>query len=319
MELNKKENMLIDNNLRKMTKLRISITDACNMRCVYCLPKDASFMHSSKWLSADELYQLSSIFTSLGINQIRLTGGEPLLRKDFREIVLKLSALPLKIFGLTSNGTYLENHLKFLRDTNFRHINVSLDSLNENTFYKISNKHALQSVIRSIQACVKYNMKVKVNAVIIKNVNDHEIPSFLEFAKNENVEIRFLELMKIGLANAHWERDFVSGDEILNQIKRHYDIIPRISSKDSTAQNHVTSDGILFGVIASESKPFCKHCSRLRLSADGKLRACLMAKHAYDLKGRSYEQIKAIASMALGDKPMVRLPMQDQNMNTIGG
>lgn len=311
---------LVDVFGRKMKKLRVSILDACNFRCYYCMPKQPEFMHKSEWLSAEQIHDISQNLVSLGLSEIRVTGGEPTLRKDFREIILKLSDLSLSRLGLTTNGFRLGEELSFLKDTNCKYINVSLDSLSEQTFVEITGNRYLTQIKKNIEAASKLEFRVKVNVVLMKGVNDDELFNFLEFAREANVELRFLELMKIGQANHLWANSkFISSKEVRDTIGEKIDLTPCLSEADSTSTNYLTPFGTKIGFISSESNPFCHSCSRLRLSASGVLRGCLMKEDGISLKGIAFEKYPMILSKVIATKPYSRIYELPQNMYQVGG
>ncbi|MCB0365001.1 MAG: GTP 3',8-cyclase MoaA [Bdellovibrionaceae bacterium] len=310
---------LKDNYGRKMRKLRVSLLDACNFRCFYCMPMKPQFMSSKKYLAPQELVRICSLMVDQGIEQIRLTGGEPTLRKEFKEIMVGLADLPLKKLGLTSNGFWLEQHLDFLYDLNCRHINISLDSLNRNQFKEITRVDGLHRALESIRAAHQKGMEVKVNTVVMRGINDHEIEDMVRFADEEGIEVRFLELMRIGQACGDQKDMFVSAKEILARVSAFGELVVDEREADSTSFNFKTPNGGSVGFIASESMPFCHTCSRLRLSADGKLRACLMLDKGFDLKNMTDEEITAAAHRVIHFKPYERLDEVAQDMNQIGG
>ena len=180
-----KTNKLIDSYGRRIRKLRVSLLDACNFRCFYCMPEDVKFKSHKDWLSTEEILNISSLMVGYGVEQIRLTGGEPLMRKGFREIVTGLSDLPLQKLGFTTNGFYLERELDFLKDTNCKHINISLDSLNEDKFNVITRKKSFHKVYPAILKAANSGLKVKVNTVLLKGINDNEILDF--FVKSGDI------------------------------------------------------------------------------------------------------------------------------------
>lgn len=310
---------LIDSQGRKIRKLRVSLLDACNFRCFYCMPEDANFMKSSQWLTAEEIKSLCGILTNYGIEQIRITGGEPTLRKDFRKIVEYLSELPLKKLALTTNGYKLNKELEFLSDTTCRNINVSLDSLTEKKFEKITRSNHFNSVIEGIDKAIDKGFSIKVNTVIMKGINDNELSKFVEFSKERGIEVRFLELMKIGQACGVQDNLFVSADEMLKEIRKNENLTAVNVERDATAFSFLTESGAKIGFIASETKPFCGNCSRWRLSADGFLRACLMSSSGINIKNMKTEDLEDQLQQLLLMKPFTRIDSIQQDMNQIGG
>ena len=310
---------LVDHYGRVMHKLRVQLTDACNFRCFYCMPSDARFLPSSECLRAAELIEICSVLVDLGIDEIKLSGGEPTIRKDFDEIVRGLSDLPLKKLGVTTNGFCLEEKLSVLKGTRCQHINVSLDSLTEERFQAITKANHFKNVYRGILLSKAMGFHLKVNVVLMRGVNDDEIFDFLEFSRRHNIEVRFLELMKIGCARLNHKRHFISAKEIIGKIEERHSLTPLSVNIDSTAFNFVTDHGARIGFIASESQPFCGFCSRLRLTASGILRSCLMSEKGISLRGKNGSEYLDILKSVITMKPMDRLEKIDQPMYQIGG
>lgn len=310
---------LVDSYGRKIRKLRVSLLDACNFRCVYCMPLNPVFMDSSRWLSPEEIERVCATLVDFGLEQIRLTGGEPTLRDDFRDIVLRLSTLPIKKFGLTTNGWNLTKELDFLNDTNCRHINISLDSLTKETFSRIARRDYFDKVLDSILSAKRLGFHVKINTVLIKGINDHEIFDFIRFSAEHKVEVRFLELMSIGQVRGSKDKLFVSASEVIQMISNREELTGEQSECDSTSFNFKTPSGASIGFIASETRPFCHNCSRWRLSADGFLRACLMSEkgiYIRDVDPRNYKfKLKELLTM----KPYKRIDRVEEHMYKIGG
>lgn len=308
--------MLIDPSGRKIRKLRVSLTDKCNLRCHYCMPVDQKFMDESRYLSPEEICDVVRELVAHGLEEVRLTGGEPLMRKSFPQILSMLSSLRLKKIALTTNGIYLDQYLDLLKECGVFHLNISLDSLDAENFKKITKGNQLERIILNIRKAVNLGMVVKINTVMMKGVNDHEILDFVAFAKNENVEVRFLELMRIGHARAEQNEQFMTAREMIAQIKEVHGLKSIVMPEDSTSYNFVTDTGANIGFIASESEPFCGHCSRWRLSADGILRACLLKEEGLSVKT---EDRLIVYQELLGMKPVSRPKEVTHSMNEIGG
>lgn len=310
---------LTDQYGRTIRKLRVSLTDKCNLRCHYCMPVDATFMSEDRYLSPAEYESFVAELVGYGLEEVRLTGGEPLVRKSFEEIADRLGALPLKKLGLTTNGILLKKFLPVLKRNRIHHLNVSLDSLRPETFRRITNGNRLPAVLEGIEAAVNEGFHVKINVVAMKGVNDEEFPDFVELAEHLGVEVRFLELMRIGFALKEQEHQFISAGEILRRLQDRYTFRPQSREKDSTSVNYVTTSGAEIGFIASESQAFCGQCSRWRLSADGILRACLLKDDGLSVRGTSAEEREAIYQRVLGMKPGLRPKEVAHQMNAIGG
>jgi GTP 3',8-cyclase len=308
--------MLIDKEDRRIKKLRISLTDKCNLRCHYCMPVDQRFMDEARYLSPAEIQEVTSELQSLGVEEVRLTGGEPLLRKSFPEIIERLGGLRLKKLSLTTNGIFLDRYLDMLKAQRIYHINVSLDSLNEETFRKVTFGNQLQKIVSNIRLAVSQGFVIKLNVVMMRGINDHEVLDFVRFSEEESVEVRFLELMRIGFAREDQVKQFISARELTSRIRANHELRPLKMPHDSTSFNYMTENGANVGFIASESQPFCGQCSRWRLSADGILRACLLKDDGLDIKKRKRNEIY---QELLGMKPSIRPAEVNHSMNTIGG
>jgi len=311
--------LLIDQYGRRIRKLRISLTDKCNLRCHYCMPLDTTFISEHRYLSPAGIVEIAKELFGFGLEEIRLTGGEPLLRKGFDDIALGLAEIPFRKRGLTTNGVRLSQHLPILKDAAFNHLNISLDSLREDRFEKITQGKNLKTVIAAIEQASLMGFQVKINAVAMKGVNDDEFFDFVQFAKNNNCEIRFLELMKIGHARSFQERQFISAQEILTLLRERMKLEPVVTTEDSTSFSYLNGQKVKIGFIASETQAFCGTCSRWRLSAEGILRGCLFRDEGLDLKGQSSEQRLVTYSEVLKMKPYSRPESVAHQMNSIGG
>lgn len=312
-------NLIKDPHGRIIRKLRVSLIDACNFRCFYCMPENARFMARKELLTPEEIETICSYLTARGIEELRLTGGEPTMRREFDEIVGRLAKLAVKKFGLTSNGLILKNKLALLKDANCTHLNISLDSLRPERFNKIVRRNGFHDVLDCVLRAKEMGFALKLNVVIMRGVNEDEILDFVKFSADHGIEVRFLELMRIGQVAAKANHKYVSADDILQQIKGHYSVRSRKVAVDATAYSFEVSNGAMVGFIASESKPFCGNCSRWRLTADGHLRACLMSQKGVSLRGVPLGLYPQLLDQVLGMKPTGRLTSVGQNMNEIGG
>lgn len=314
-----KARTLIDPHGRWIRKMRVQLTDVCNFRCTYCMPPDIKFQPSSTLLPPDELVAMCGGLVNAGIRQLRLTGGEPLARREFRQIVEGLSTLPVEKLGLTTNAYWLEEWLPFLADTPCRHLNISLDSLQADKFHRITGNAHFDKVHRAILRAKDMGFAVKVNAVLLREANFDEVEDFAAFSARYEIPVRFLELMKIGPQRERHHRDFVTAREVIDRLRQRMTLTPMDDDADATAFSFRTDQGGEVGFIASESQPFCGTCSRLRLSARGKLRACLMSEDGVDLKGVPLEQYPDMLARVMPMKPTGRLPEIAQSMHEIGG
>ncbi len=311
--------LLIDGYGRQMRKLRVSLLEACNFRCFYCMPAAIRFAANPKQLSPTELHTICQALVSGGISQIRVTGGEPTLRKDFREVMTALASLPLEKFGMTSNGFLLEPQLPLLKALGCHYLNISLDSLQADNFNRMTRSMGFEKVMSSILQAHEMGFQLKLNTVILRGENDHELLDFVRFSEATGIEVRFLELMKIGMARQFQPEAFISAEEQISQIQRAFSLSPIAVEKDATAFSFQTQGGGKIGFIASESRPFCGDCSRLRLSHDGKLRACLMVNQGQSLRNLSETELLKVTRQVMALKPFQRRESVAQNMYRIGG
>jgi GTP 3',8-cyclase len=279
---------LLDTFGRVHNNLRISVTDRCNLRCTYCMPEEVTFLDKKELLTFEEITRFVEVAAPLGIDKIRLTGGEPLMRRDLPRLVQMLCAVPgIRDVGLTTNGILLAEQAQAFFDAGLRRINVSLDTLNPDKFRQITRRDGLERVIAGILAAKRAGFEpVKVNAVSIRNFTEDEVVPLARFAREHGCEMRFIEYMPIGADQ--WERNKVYfAHEILEQLER--DVAPLVPVEDydpraPAMEFRYTDGGGRIGIIASVSRPFCLKCNRLRLTAEGKLRNCLFALDEVDVK-----------------------------------
>ncbi|MCK5581415.1 MAG: radical SAM protein [Candidatus Omnitrophica bacterium] len=319
MSLKNIQNQLIDPYGRVIHKLRVQLIDACNFRCFYCMPSNAKFFRPSELLTASELLHICSGLVDSGIDEIRISGGEPTIRKDFEEIVAGLSSLDLLKLGVTTNAVTLKSKLPFLKSTQCRYINISLDSLTKRGFYAITKTDEFHVAYDAILKAKQMGFHVKVNVVLLKGVNDHEIFDFIDFSAKQKIEVRFLELMKIGLHHDQHAKLFISAQEIIERIELRDKLTPQSMNCDSTSFNFRTLAGAQIGFIASESQPFCCFCSRLRLTAQGVLRACLMVKKGINFRDKEKSEYPKLLQSVIAMKPTDRINSIAQPMYQIGG
>ena len=313
---------LVDSHGRRMKKLRLNLLDACNMRCMYCMPEDQKFNKLSDLLTPEQIKTIVTNLTQFGIEEVRLTGGEPLMHPQFREILSALKKCDLKKLAITTNAILLDKEMDFLIENNIKNLNISFDSLNENSFNFITKTITFQQVLNSILKANDLGFNIKINAVMMKNINFEEIDQFLEFSSKHNIEVRFLELMKIGQALQHYERHFVSADQIIEKISENWKLTKVPMPNDSTSFNYIATNGekkAKIGFIASESKPFCGGCSRLRLSNKGVLRPCIMINEGPNISETPIEQYSAVLNELINKKPNYRIEETKIKMNEIGG
>ncbi len=310
---------LIDPHQRRIRKVRISLLDACNFRCFYCMPEKPKFLPAKNWLTGEEIERICQVFWQHGIEEIRLTGGEPTLRKDFQDIVRRLSKIPFRKLGLTTNGYSLNKFLPVLKDSKCQFINISLDSLREDRFNDITRTHAFHKVMNSIKSAAKLGFVVKINVVLMKGINDDELLDFVKFSAEHQITVRFLEVMKIGQACTLQKEVFLAAEEAIRTLLEKESLTPVIKEYDSTSFEFTSLSGARIGFISPVSQSFCHSCSRWRLSAEGFLRACLMSQKGLALKGQSTEELAETFSKVLMMKPLSGLDAVSQNMHAIGG
>jgi cyclic pyranopterin phosphate synthase len=282
------ETPLTDTFGRIHDNLRVSVTDRCNLRCTYCMPEEVEFLDRAQLLSFEEIAQFVRVAVSLGIRKLRLTGGEPLLRRELSRLVRMLAEIPgVDDLGLTTNGLLLAPHAAALRDAGLQRINVSLDTLDEGRFRQIARRDGLGQVLEGVAEAKRVGLApVKVNAVIIRGVNDVDVVPLARWARAEWHEMRFIEYMPIGAEP--WERGkCYFAHEMLDAIEEQVGPLRPADGHDprSPAMELQYDDGVKVGFIASVSRPFCRMCNRLRLTCDGKLRNCLFALDEIDVKG----------------------------------
>lgn len=277
------QNQLHDTFGRLHNYLRISLTDACNLRCTYCMPNEKVLVTpSSKMMSVDEIVAIATTFVKLGVNKIRLTGGEPLVRKDAKEIILKLSELPVEL-TISTNAVLVDEYIDVFKQANISSVNVSLDTLDADEFFAITKRGDFEKIKKNIFLLLANDFKVKVNMVVMKGVNEHAILDFINWTKDFKLDVRFIEFMPFS-GNA-WNREKVfSQQEMLNLISEKYSFVKLIDEPNDTAKKYTVPDHQgTFGFISTVTEPFCGTCNRLRLTADGKMKNCLFSEGETDL------------------------------------
>ena len=278
----------LDRYARPLSNLRVSVTDRCNLRCQYCMPeRDYVWLPRRDILDFEEISGLVDVFTTLGVDRVRLTGGEPLVRRDLPRLVRLLSDKPaLKDLAVTTNGVLLADQARALRDAGLPRLTVSLDTLRPERFRAMTRRDDLPQVLDGIAAAGACGFApLKLDSVLIRGVNDDEIEDLIEFARSAGAEVRFIEYMDVGGATRWSRTDVVSRAEILDRVARRYGIsepVPRDAS--APAERFRLPDGLVFGVIASTTAPFCGACDRSRLTADGLWYSCLYASAGIDLR-----------------------------------
>ncbi|MDA9851915.1 GTP 3',8-cyclase MoaA [Flavobacteriaceae bacterium] len=335
--MKKKTHLLEDRFERKHNYLRISLTERCNLRCAYCMPVDGvTLSPAANLMNANEVFEIARLFVAYGVDKIRLTGGEPSVRKDFPQIVERLSQLPVKL-SLTTNAVSIDRHIPLLKASKVNTLNISLDTLNAVRFKKITFRDYFDRVYQNILLLIQSGFQVKINAVLMKGVNEEEILDFIQFTKNHPVVFRFIEFMPFD--GNQWNREkTVSYKEIMDQIATEYapEEILRIQDEpnDTTKNYKIKGYQGSFGVISTVTNPFCDRCNRLRLTANGQLKNCLFSQKEQDLLTafRNKEDLTPIIEKAVLGKKAVRGGMEtpeafedtdrhtrNRSMITIGG
>ena len=329
--------LLVDSYGRRIKSMRISVTDKCNFRCTYCMPAEGlPWLKKAEILSYEEIERIARVAISIGIEQIRLTGGEPLVRRDLPELVHQLRKIEgLRSLSLTTNGILLKQQARALADAGLTRINVSLDSLVREKFAKLTRRDQLDRVLEGLDELAKYPsiQPVKINAVAVRDYSEDEVLDFVRFARDKAYVMRWIEFMPLDADQIWRKEDILTGGEIKHIIEAAYGPLVQITSGDpsETARRYTFSDGKgEVGFINPVSEPFCSSCDRIRLTADGQLRTCLFATEETDLRAiiRSDATDDALA-MALrqavwhkelkhyiGDK---RFKRASRSMSMIGG
>ena len=280
--------MIVDRFGRPLRNLRLSVTDRCNLRCSYCMPEEEyAWLPRGDILTFEEIARLIDLFADLGVDKVRLTGGEPLLRRDLPRLVMMIaSELRIRDFAITTNGLLLAQEARALRDAGLHRVTVSLDTLRPERFLALTRRDSFSQVLEGIEAVRSMDWPgLKLDTVVMRGVNDDELVDLLEFARRASAELRFIEYMDVGGAT-RWSMDaVVSRTEILAQLGSRYGAIEPITEDSSApADRFRLSDGLTFGIISSTTAPFCASCDRSRLTADGQWLLCLYATTGIDLR-----------------------------------
>lgn len=275
--------MLIDQHQRIHNYLRISLTDSCNFRCAYCMPnEEIECLPNSHLMSTEEIEQIAKTFVDLGVKKIRLTGGEPLVRKEFPEIVRRLSRLPVEL-TLTTNGVLVLKHIELFKEAGIRSLNVSLDSLNKETFFKLTKRNQFQQVWDNILLLLDKGFRIKINAVALNGIIEEEICDFVRVTEKLPLHVRFIEFMPF--SGNHWKSEkVITAREMLDMVKTEFEVIKLQDEPHATAKKYkaLGHEGT-FAFITTMSEHFCGDCNRMRLTADGKMKNCLFGKEEMDL------------------------------------
>ncbi|MBT6440353.1 MAG: GTP 3',8-cyclase MoaA [Flavobacteriales bacterium] len=285
--------------------LRISLTDRCNLRCTYCMPAEGIVLRDkSEFMTSEEIIEIASTFVKMGVKKIRLTGGEPLIKKDIVNILTQLSQLPIEL-TLTTNAVLVDKHIDTFKNVGMKSLNVSLDSLKAERMNAISRREYFARIIANIDLLIESEIDVKLNVVLMKGVNDDEILDFIEYTKFNKVDVRFIEFMPF--SGNEWDRSkMVSLQEILDVANEQFPSIQKLEEKPNFTSRNYRVDGYVgtFGVISTVSNPFCDSCNRIRLTADGKVKNCLFSAEESDLltQLRKGDDIRPVIRAAVASK-----------------
>jgi cyclic pyranopterin phosphate synthase len=293
---------LVDALGRPLRSLRVSVTDRCNLRCEYCMPEQEYV-----WLSRDdllhfeELSRLVDVFVGLGVDKIRLTGGEPLLRRNLPQLVELLARKPLQDLALTTNAMLLDEFAAPLKRAGLRRLNISLDTLQPARFLQLTRQNDHERVMRGIDAASRLFSGIKLDAVIMRGVNDDELEALLDYGTSIGAEVRFIEYMDVGGATRWTSETVVPRREMVERLTARFGAVTAIEEPGSTApaDRYALPDGRLFGIISSTTEPFCRDCDRARMTADGVFFTCLYATEGFSLREalRRGEAPEAIAAL----------------------
>lgn len=266
--------------------LRISLTERCNLRCFYCMPEEGiNLREKSHFMTSEEVVSIAKTFVKMGVKKIRLTGGEPLIKKDAANVISQLGELPVEL-AITTNGVLVDKFIDVFKNAGIKSVNVSLDSLNEEKFNEISRRNYFKKIKANINLLIRENFHVKVNVVVIRNINEDEIPNFIKWTKYKKIHVRFIEFMPFDGNKWDWKKK-VSYKEIMdiaNLTVGEKNILKLTDKKNDTAKSYKLKNGKgTFGIISSVTNPFCNTCNRIRLTADGKILNCLFGQNEIDL------------------------------------
>ena len=278
--------MLIDSHGRVHDYLRISLTEKCNLRCTYCMPEEGiKLRNKSHFMTGEEVIAFAKTFVNLGVNKIRITGGEPLVNKDVKVILEELSKLPVEL-SITTNAVLLHDYFALLQELNINKLNISIDSLNKDSFNRISRRNHFEVVMNNIRKAIDLGFEVKLNVVVIKGVNEQEVIDFVKWSERDKVAVRFIEFMPFDGNKWDWSK-VVSQQDMLNEVKDRYpqNAISKLPDSEHIISRDYQVSGAkgTFGFISTITNSFCGTCNRIRLTADGKIKNCLFSADETDL------------------------------------
>jgi len=327
-----KKKRIVDNFGRAHTYLRISLTDRCNLRCFYCMPEEGiELIEKPNIMSLEEIIDLARTFRDLGVDTVRLTGGEPLVRKNFGYLVEELAKLGVTL-KITTNGIMLDKYLDLFKKIGLRKINLSLDTLDKAKSVFITKRDYFERILKNLEMALEMDMEVKLNIVLIKGVNDNEINDFIELTKHKNLTIKFIEFMPFKGNKWDWSKG-VGKLEILDLISKKFGNIEELKNPPHSTSSNFKVDGHVgsFAIVSTITNPFCDDCNRIRVTADGKMMNCLFANSETDLLTplRNGEEMENIIINAIKTKKYSRDGMdvkmdadhyeKNRSMISIGG
>ena len=325
-----KGDFMMDSFGRNINKLRVSVTEICDLACLYCISENGLHKEHSQRLSMQQLLDLVGLLAQhAGIEKVRITGGEPLVYPFITQFIEGILEKGIRNIGITSNGQLLKKYAKSLKNAGVEHMNISLDSLDPENFRHLARRGTLEKTLAGIEEALQVGMRIKLNTVVMKGKNDHEIVDILEFAMTSGIEVRFLELMKMGhlfqQSTTSASFPLFSMHEILARIQEKYQITPISTPEDSTALRFEVEGKGRFGIIPNESAPFCRTCSRLRLTSTGKLIGCLSnpqeisIRHLLEETQEKESELSQLVQTAISNKQRVAFTGSLLGMSQIGG
>ncbi len=319
----KADNQLIDRFGRTVNYIRLSVTDRCDLRCVYCMPEKMKFVPRTQLLTLEEMEQISRSFIKLGVDKIRITGGEPLVRRNILQLFNKLGEIEaLRDLTLTTNGTQLKKYARPLRDAGVTRINISLDTLKADRFQAMTRIGDLKQTVEGLDAAIACGFEqIKINSVVMKNYNYDEVENLVRFCIDRGIDISFIEEMPLG-ENAHHDRaaTYCSSDDILSDLQQHYEIIPTTEKTAGPTRYYKLGEHphSRIGFISPHSHNFCDSCNRVRLTAEGLLLLCLGQEHSVDLRHivRANPGDRDILEQAIIDSMQIKPKGHDFDLNS---
>ena len=308
--------------------LRIAITERCNLRCTYCMPEEGIPLTPDDRLpSVDELIKIVSVFQEMGVNKIRLTGGEPLVRRELSEILDHLYEMGFRDLNITTNGVFLDRYIDKFLEVGLKSINISLDTLDPEKFETMTRRNRFERVMKNIRLGMDKGLRIKINSVLMKDFSEDEIVPMLEWSREVPIHVRFIEFMPF--SGNKWDTDkLITYQDVLDEARKHFKIEKLQDPKHSTSKSFRVEGGVgTFAVISSMTEPFCGTCNRLRLTADGKLKNCLFSNQEADLLAalRKGHNLKEIIRLSVRSKKEAHAgmenlsDMENRSMIAIGG